>query len=112
MSKNIGKSSANTSNGFSNSSLISYTKLSPHFNKRTQKISKITIHHMAGNLTIESCGNVFQGTRKASSNYGIGTDGRIGLYVEECNRAFTSSNAATSASFFASTLIKWKPNCV
>ena len=92
MSKNIGNSSANISNGFSNSSLISFTKLSPHFHERKQKITKITIHHMAGNLTIESCANVFCGTRKASSNYGIGTDGRIGLYVEEKNQAITSSS--------------------
>lgn len=79
----------------SNSSLISYTKISPNSsNPRNKKISKITIHHMAGNLTIEQCGNVFAPTsRKASSNYGIGTDGRIGLYVEEKNRAWTSSNA-------------------
>jgi hypothetical protein len=49
---------------------------------------------MAGNLTIEQCGNVFAPTsRKASSNYGIGSDGRIGMYVEEKNRAWTSSNA-------------------
>lgn len=79
----------------SNSSLISYTKISPNSsNPRNKKISKITIHHMAGNLTIEQCGNVFAPTsRKASSNYGIGSDGRIGLYVEEKNRAWTSSNA-------------------
>jgi hypothetical protein len=49
---------------------------------------------MAGNLTIEQCGNVFAPTsRQASSNYGIGSDGRIGMYVEEKNRAWTSSNA-------------------
>ena len=79
----------------SNSSLVSYTKLSPNCNKpRNKPISKITIHHMAGNLTIEQCGNVFAPTsRKASSNYGIGSDGRIGMYVEEKNRAWTSSNA-------------------
>lgn len=48
---------------------------------------------MAGNLSVESCGNVFQNkNREASSNYGIGTDGRVGLYVEEENRAWTSSN--------------------
>lgn len=79
----------------SNSSLICYTKLSPNCSKpRNKPISKITIHHMAGNLTIEQCGNVFAPTsRKASSNYGIGSDGRIGMYVEEKNRAWTSSNA-------------------
>jgi hypothetical protein len=49
---------------------------------------------MAGNLTIEQCGNVFAPTsRQASSNYGIRSDSRIGMYVEEKNRAWTSSNA-------------------
>jgi hypothetical protein len=48
---------------------------------------------MAGNLSVEACGNVFATTsRQASSNYGVGSDGRIGLYVEEKNRAWTSSN--------------------
>lgn len=49
---------------------------------------------MAGNLTIEQCGNVFAPTsRQASSNYGIGSDGRIAMYVEEANRSWCSSNA-------------------
>jgi hypothetical protein len=49
---------------------------------------------MAGNLPVETCGNVFaSANRKASANYGIGTDGRVGLYVEEQNAAWTSSNA-------------------
>ena len=78
-----------------NSPLVSYTKISPNStNPRKDKIKKITIHHMAGNLSVEVCGNVFsKESRKASSNYGIGTDGRVGLYVEEKNRAWTSSNA-------------------
>lgn len=83
----------------SNSSLVSYTKISPNSNPRKHevynpsgRISKITIHHMAGNLTVETCGNVFQ-TREASANYGVGTDGRIALYVPEDRRAWTSSNA-------------------
>ena len=59
----------------------------------TNKVNrKITIHHMAGNLSIETCGNVFCGSRQASSNYGIGSDGRIGLYVDEKDRAWTSSS--------------------
>lgn len=78
---------------FTNSPLVVYTKLSPNCSKRTGPITKITIHHMAGNLSVESCGNVFQPTsRQASSNYGIGTDGRVGMYVEEKDRAWTSSN--------------------
>lgn len=77
----------------SNSKLISYTKISPNSSARTGKISKITIHHMAGNLSVEACAAIFQNTkRQASSNYGIGTDGRIGLYVDESRRAWTSSN--------------------
>ena len=48
---------------------------------------------MAGNLSIEECGNLFANpSRQASSNYGIGTDGRVGLYVEEKNRAWTSGS--------------------
>lgn len=78
----------------SNSSLISYTKISPNrTSPRKKPIRKITIHHMASNLTVEQCGTVFAPTsRKASSNYGIGTDGRIGMYVEEKDRAWTSSS--------------------
>ena len=80
----------------SNSPLVNYTKISPNSsNPKKDSIKKITIHHMAGNLTVETCGNVFApASRQASSNYGIGTDGRIGMYVEEKNRAWTSSSAA------------------
>lgn len=79
----------------SNSPLVNFTLISPNStNPRKNKINKIVIHHMAGDLSIETCGNVFQNKlRNASSNYGIGTDGRVGLYVEEKNRAWTSSNA-------------------
>lgn len=80
----------------SNSNLVSYTRLSPNCSKpRNHSIDKITIHHMAGNLSVETCGAVFAPTsRQASSNYGIGTDGRVGLYVDEGNRSWCSSNAA------------------
>lgn len=78
----------------SNSSLVSYTKLVKNYTAMKGKVNrKITIHHMAGNLTVETCANVFNGEREASSNYGIGSDGRIGLYVEEHNRAWTSSSS-------------------
>ena len=78
----------------SNSNLVSYTKISPNrTSPRQNTIKKITIHHMAGNLSVETCGNVFApASRKASANYGIGTDGRVGMYVEEKDRAWTSSN--------------------
>ena len=78
----------------SNSSLVVYTKISPHrTSPRNHKIDKITIHHMAGNASIEACGNVFQ-KKRASANYGIGSDGRVAMYVEEKDRSWASSNAA------------------
>ena len=76
----------------SNSKMVVYTKISPHRNSpRNHKIDTITIHHMAGNLSIEQCGNVFQ-TREASSNYGIDSNGRVGMYVEEKDRSWCSSS--------------------
>lgn len=78
----------------SNSSLVDVTILSPNCNSpRNNTINKITIHHMAGNLTVERCGELFANPdRHGSSNYGIGTDGRVGLYVDEGDRAWTSSS--------------------
>lgn len=76
-----------------NSSLVNYTKLSPNYHHRDRKISKITIHHMACNLTVETCGNIFASSaRETSANYGIWSDGRVGLYVEEKNRSWASAN--------------------
>ena len=61
--------------------------------RRGYKICKITPHHMAGKLTAKQCGNIFANpNRQASSNYGIGYDGEIACYVDEENRAWTSSN--------------------
>lgn len=80
----------------SNSSLVVYTKLSPNYTKMDNKVNrKITIHHMAGNCSVETCGEIFaKPSRKASSNYGIGSDGRIALYVDEANRSWCSSSRA------------------
>ena len=58
-----------------------------------RKIEAITIHHMAGRLTAEQCGKIFQKVgRYGSSHYGIGYDGRIGQYVDETDTAWTNSN--------------------
>lgn len=80
----------------SNSSLISYTKISPNrTSPRNHTIDTITIHHMAGDLTIEDCGAVFApSARQASSNYGIGSDGRIGMYVEESDASWCTSSSS------------------
>ena len=76
----------------SNSPLVNYTKISKNSNPRTASLYReITSHVVNGNL-LYALGSVFQ-NRQASANYGIGSDGRVGLYVEEHNRAWTSSNS-------------------
>lgn len=80
----------------SNSPLVSYTKLSPnHSGKRTHDIDRITPHCVVGQVTVQSLGNVFAPvSRQASSNYGIGLDGAVGMYVDEGNRSWCSSSNA------------------
>ncbi len=80
----------------SNSSLVNYTKLSPnHSGQRTHAIDRITPHCVVGQCSVETLGNIFAPTsRQASSNYGIGADGRVGMYVEEKNRSWCSSSNA------------------
>lgn len=79
----------------SNSSLVDFRDYSPnHSGMRTHPITKIAIHHTAGVLTAAGIGSVFKSTsRQASCNYGIGSDGKIVLVVDECNRAWTTSSA-------------------
>jgi len=81
---------------YTNSSLVSYTKLSPnHSGKRTHSIDRITPHCVVGQLSAESiCGCFTSTSRQASCNYGIGTDGRVSLCVEEKNRSWCSSSNA------------------
>ncbi len=78
------------------SSLVEYVKISPNkTSPRDHAIDTITIHCMAGNLSIETCANVFApSSRQASSNYGVGSDGRIGCYVDENDRSWCSSDRA------------------
>lgn len=80
----------------SNSPLVDYTRISPNKNSpRNHKIDTITIHCVVGQCTVETLGNIFAPTsRQASPNYGVGTDGKIGMYVEEKDRSWCSSNAA------------------
>ena len=81
---------------YTNSSLVSYTKLSPnHSGERTHSIDRITPHCVVGQCSVETLGNIFLPTsRQASCNYGIGVDGRVGMYVEEKNRSWCSSSNA------------------
>ncbi|MCD7750392.1 MAG: amidase [Lachnospiraceae bacterium] len=81
---------------YTNSSLVSYTQISPNRTKnRTHAIDTITIHCVVGQCSVETLGSIFAAeSRQASSNYGIGKDGRIGMYCEEKDRSWCSSNAA------------------
>ena len=81
---------------YSNSPLVSYTKLSPnHSGQRTHSIDRITPHCVVGQLSAESiCGCFASTSRQASCNYGIGKDGKISLCVEEKNRSWCSSSNA------------------
>lgn len=81
---------------YTNSPLVDYTCLSPnHSGQRTHSIDRITPHMVVGQCTVEALGNVFLPvSRQASSNYGVGYDGRIGMYVEEKNRSWCSSSGA------------------
>lgn len=81
---------------YTNSPMVVYTKLSPnHSGQRTHAIDRITPHCVVGQCSVETLGNIFYPTsRQASSNYGIGTDGRVAMYVEEKNRSWCSSSGA------------------
>ena len=58
-----------------------------------RKIEQICLHHMAGRLTAEQCGKIFQAKgRYGSSHYGVGYDGSIANYVDEEDTAWTNSN--------------------
>lgn len=76
------------------SDLVSYVRISPNTSGiRQNPVSKITVHHMAGDLTVETCGDVFAPvSRQASSNYGVGSDGRVACYLEEEWHPWTSAS--------------------
>lgn len=77
----------------SNSPLVSYTQISPNkTSPRNHVIDTITIHCYVGQVTVERMGKGWAKPGKVSANYGVAKDGKIGLYVEEKDRAWTSSN--------------------
>ena len=81
---------------YTNSPLVNCTIYSPnHSGQRSHAIDTITIHCMAGSMSIEGCGTWFANpSARCSSNYGIGSDGRIALYVDEANRSWATSSSA------------------
>lgn len=80
---------------YTNSTLVDYKKISPNRTvNRKHSIDTITIHCTAGQTSVENLGSMFSKESAAvSSNYGIGSDGRIGMYCEEKDRSWCSSNS-------------------
>lgn len=81
---------------YTNSKLVNYTRISPNRSvNRNHKIDTISIHCVVGQCSVETLGSIFASTSKeASSNYGIGYDGRIGMYVEEKDRSWCTSSSS------------------
>lgn len=79
---------------YTNSDLVSYTKLSPcNSGLRKHSIDRISPHCFVGQVTVERIGRAFESINKnASCNYGIGLDGRVALIVEEKNRSWCTSS--------------------
>lgn len=79
-----------------NSPLVSYTKISPNrTSPRNHVIDTITPHCVVGQYSVEALGDIFApATREASSNYGIGVDGRVGMYCEEKDRSWCTSSSS------------------
>ena len=81
---------------YTNSKLINYTRISPNRSvNRNHKIDTVSIHCVVGQCSVETLGSIFaSASKEASSNYGIGYDGRVGLYVEEKDRSWCTSSAS------------------
>lgn len=79
---------------YTNSKLVNYTLRSPNYSAGRICINRIAIHCVVGQVTVERLGEIFANpNRQASSNYGVGFDGRYGLYVDEKNRSWCTSSA-------------------
>lgn len=80
--------------GYTNSPLVSYTKLSPNNSgTRTHSIDRITPHCIVGQMSVESAGAWFaKASTQASANYVIGADARVALIVPESQRSWCSSS--------------------
>ena len=76
----------------SNSTLCKYIHIVGNYSDRQGNgVSRIIIHHMAGNLSLETLGKVME-SRQSSATYGIDVNGNIGQYVDEAYRPWTSSS--------------------
>lgn len=81
---------------YTNSPLVDYTRISPNRSvNRNHTIDTVTIHCVVGQCSVETLGTIFaKSSNEASANYGIGYDGRVGLYVEEKDRSWCTSSSS------------------
>lgn len=80
----------------SNSTLVNCKAVSPNKNSpRNHKIDTITPHCVVGQMSAAAIGGCFSSpARNASCNYGIGSDGRVVLVVDEKDRSWCSSSSS------------------
>ena len=82
----------------SNSSLVTYTKISPNkTSPRNHKVDTISIHCAVGQFTAKQLLNLshfvkYDANKGSSCNYAIGCDGSIGMGVEEKDRSWCTSS--------------------
>lgn len=78
----------------SNSKLATYIDMSTsNYSTRKYSISRITIHHAAGQLSLSGFSSLLNsGSREVSWNYAISPEGEIGLFVDESHRAWTTGS--------------------
>lgn len=69
------------------------TRIIPcHYTRgRAGSIKGVTIHHMAGNLSISDCYNIWC-NNEASAHYAVQADGRIGQLVNDSDTAWACGN--------------------
>lgn len=78
---------------YTNSPLVTYTRLSPHNSgTRTHAIDRITPHHAVSQMSARAICAEFMGTRICSANYVIGYNGEVGMSVPEDTVAKTSGS--------------------
>lgn len=80
------------------SELTAFELISPHQSTRkSDVIDHVAIHCVVGQCSAEALGALFaMENTKASSNYGVDKDGRVGLYVPEDKRAWTTGGYDSS----------------
>lgn len=81
---------------YTNSYLVAHTNLSPNNSgTRTHTIDTVSVHCVVGQCSVQTLGSLFaSSSRQASSNYGIGYDGKVGMYVPESKRSWCTSSAS------------------